>query len=228
MTRDKEQIMKTHTILAIAAAAALSTGTAFAQSVEESTPSIQRTGSLSQVPVVPTGYALQVGGGVTGFSRQSARNEFGVGGYWDARAIFGARSFLGAEAAYVGSARGISVSGVSNNAALLGNGAEGVVRGNLPLTVGKVELTPFVFGGVGWTYYQVSNNSGPNSSGIRDHANALVIPFGAGTSATYDHVLVDARFTYRVTPENNLVPSGTGDHLDMQNWSAGATVGYEF
>jgi len=56
----------------------------------------------------------------------------------------------------------------------------------------------------------------------------LVIPFGAGTSATYDHFLVDARFTYRVTPENNLVPSGTGDHLDMQSWSAGATVGYEF
>jgi hypothetical protein len=45
---------------------------------------------------------------------------------------------------------------------------------------------------------------------------------------TYDHVLVDARFTYRATPENNLVPSGNDGHLDMQNWSAGATVGYEF
>ncbi len=132
--------------------------------------------------------------------------------------------------AYVGSAREIKAGGVSNNAALVGNGAEAVARGNLPLSVGSTLVTPYLFGGVGWTYYQVANNNGPNMSGIKDHANALTVPFGTGVSVSYDHFVADARFTYRVTADDKLVPmsGGSDDHLDLQNWSAGATVGYEF
>jgi len=182
--------------------------------------------SLSTVPVAPTGFGLQVGGGVTAFTRHAARDQFGTGGYWDARAILGADSFLGAELAYVGSARDISAAGVTGNAALIGNGAEAVVRGNLPLAVGALRVEPFVFGGVGWTYYDIAN-SDSNTSAIKDHANALTVPFGAGVGLQYAHFLVDARFTYRAVFDDKLVPTGGSDSLDLQNWSAGLTLGYE-
>jgi hypothetical protein len=223
--------MKTKMIISTAAFAALVGAPAFAQSNGSSEPPPVITGSrsLAAVPVVPTGFALQVGGGVTAFSRQAARDSFGTGGYWDARAVLGSRSFLGAELAYVGSARDVKASGFSKDATLLGNGAEAVARANLPLQAGDVRLTPFLFGGGGWTYYQVARG-GVNNSGIKDHANAFVIPFGGGMTAAYEHAFVDARFTYRAVFDDKLVPTGTPgntDHLDLQNWSAGLTLGYE-
>jgi len=195
----------------------------------DATPTtVSRSGSLATVPVVPTGFSFQVGGGVTAFSRQETRDTFGTGGYWDARAILGSRSFLGAELAYVGSARDATASGLTGNGRLLGNGAEAAVRVNLPIEQQRLLVEPFLFGGVGWTYYQVVNENG-NSSNVKDHANALSIPFGAGISAAYDHFTVDARFTYRSVFDDKLVPltGGDRDHEDLQNWSAGLTVGYE-
>jgi hypothetical protein len=195
----------------------------------DATPTtVSRSGSLATTPVVPTGFAFQVGGGVTAFSRQETRDTFGTGGYWDARAILGHRSFLGAEVAYVGSARDATAGGLTGNSRLLGNGAEAAVRVNLPIEQQRLLVEPFVFGGVGWTYYQVVNETS-NASNVKDHANALSIPFGAGISAAYDHFTVDARFTYRSVFDDKLVPltGGDRDHEDLQNWSAGLTVGYE-
>jgi hypothetical protein len=193
----------------------------------ESTPTVSRSRSLATMPVVPTGFAFQLGGGVTGFSREETRNTFGTGGYWDARAILGSRSFLGAELAYIGSARDATASGLTGGA-LLGDGAEAAVRVNLPIEQQRLLIEPFVFGGVGWTYYQIVNETS-NTSNVKDHANALSIPFGAGVSAAYNHFTVDARFTYRAVFDDKLVPltGGDRDHEDLQNWSAGLTVGYE-
>jgi hypothetical protein len=222
------------TSTATTAVAALLAGPAFAQANipagDPNEPSVisdtHRASSLADVPLVPSGFAVQAGGGATAFSRHGARNEFGTGGYWDARAVLGSRSFLGAELAYVGSARDIKAAGVSDDAALVGNGAEAVARANLPLSVGALRVEPFLFGGVGWTYYQVVK-SDINTSGIKDHANAFVVPFGTGVSAAYSHFIVDARFTYRAVVDDKLVPTNGSDHLDLQNWSAGLTVGYE-
>jgi len=222
--------MKTRTIISTTAFAALLAGPAFAQSIgtssEPVTVTTQASGGLASVPVVPSGFGVQVGGGVTAFSRQGARNDFGTGGYWDARAVLGTRSFIGAELAYTGSARDVNTAGVSNNTALLGNGAEAVVRGNLPLWTGSVRTEPFVFGGAGWTNYHLVNNDA-NTSAVKNNANELVIPFGAGVSAEYRHFTADARFTYRALFGDTLVPTANGDHLDLQNWSAGLTLGYE-
>jgi hypothetical protein len=191
------------------------------------TPAVSRPHSLAATPVVPTGFSFQLGGGVTSFSRQETRNSFGTGGYWDARAILGSRSFLGAELAYVGSARDATASGLTGGA-LLGNGAEAAVRVNLPIEQQRLLIEPFLFGGVGWTYYQIVNEDS-NTSNVKDHANALSIPFGAGVSVAYSHFTVDARFTYRSVFDDKLVPlaGGERDHEDLQNWSAGLAVGYE-
>ena len=225
--------MKTPTITRALLIAAVMTPALAAPALAETTnpsngngePGISR--SLSTVPVAPTGFGVQVGGGVTGFTRQDARDRFSTGGYWDARAVLGTDSFVGAELAYVGSARDISASGVTGNAALLGNGAEAVARANLPLWAGALRVTPFLFGGVGWTYYNIVN-SDANTSNIKDHANALDIPFGAGVGLGYAHFTVDARFTYRAVFDDKLVrTAGSNDSLDLQNWSGGLTLGYE-
>jgi len=229
--------MRIKTIIVTAtttAVSALLAGPAFAQTSDAAgggnEPAVisdtHHAPSLADVPLVPTGFAVQAGGGATAFSRRGARDEFGTGGYWDARAVLGSRSFFGAELAYVGSARDIKAAGVSDDAALVGNGAEAVARANLPLSAGALRVEPFLFGGVGWTYYQVVK-SDTNTSGIKDHANAFVVPFGTGVSAAYSHVIVDARFTYRAVVDDKLVPTSGDDHLDLQNWSAGLTVGYE-
>jgi hypothetical protein len=226
--------MRTQMIISTTAVAALLAGPAFAQSNNAGEPPVITGGHnaspLALVPVAPTGFAVQAGGGVTAFSRQGARDTFGTGGYWDARAVLGSRSFIGAELAYVGSARDVKVAGFSKDGTLLGNGAEAVARVNLPLQAGEVRLTPFLFGGAGWTYYQIANG-GVNTSGIKDHANAFVVPFGTGVSAGYQHAFVDARFTYRAVFDDKLVPNNSNpsnnDHLDLQNWSAGLTLGYE-
>jgi hypothetical protein len=237
-TERKDHVMKTSTFISSLALSGLfAAAPALAQDPEgagagagegshpSETPAVSR--SLATKPVVPTGFAFQLGGGVTAFSRQATRDTFGTGGYWDARAILGSRSFLGAELAYVGSARDATAGGLMGNAALLGNGAEAAVRVNLPLEQQRLLIEPFVFGGVGWTYYQVVNEDS-NSSNIKDHANALSIPFGAGVSAEFNHFTVDARFTYRSVFDDKLVPltGGDRDHEDLQNWSAGLTVGY--
>ena len=219
--------MRTKTIFtATAIASSLFAGTAFAETNAREIPAV--SGSASSVPVIPSGYAFQLGGGVTGFTRQETRDKFGAGAYWDARAIFGTRSYLGAELAYVGSARKAAASGLTGTPQLLGNGAEAALRANLPLDLGAMRLTPFAFGGVGWTHYQMVNETG-NASIIKDKANALTLPFGAGLSATYDHFVLDARFTYRPMFDDKLVNVKTGsrDHADLQNWAAGLTLGYE-
>ncbi len=212
----------------VAAAPAMAQDAESTPAPEAAPTTVSRSASLATTPVVPTGFAFQVGGGVTAFSRQETRDTFGTGGYWDARAIVGNRSFLGAELAYVGSARDATASGLTGSGRLLGNGAEAAVRVNLPIAQERLLVEPFLFGGVGWTYYQVVNETG-NSSNVKDHANALSIPFGAGIGAAYDHFTVDARFTYRSVFDDKLVPltGGDRDHEDLQNWSAGLTVGYE-
>jgi hypothetical protein len=219
-------IMKTRTLTGSLVIAALFAAPAMAQTNGNGSPPATVEGSLSAVPVAPTGFGLQLGGGVTGFSRQGARDRFGTGGYWDVRATLGTDSFIGAELAYVGSARDINATGVTGNAALLGNGAEAVARANLPLSAGRLRVTPFLFGGVGWTYYNIVN-SDANTSNIKDHANALTIPFGAGVGLSYAHLLVDARFTYRAVFDDKLVPTTGSDSQDLQNWSGGLTIGYE-
>jgi hypothetical protein len=43
----------------------------------------------------------------------------------------------------------------------------------------------------------------------------------------YDHFIVDARFTYRAVFDDKLARTTGDDSLDLQNWAAGLTLGYE-
>lgn len=170
------------------------------------------------------GAGLLLGGGYQQFTNSGIRNQTGEGGYWTVRAVVGTREFIGAEAAYVGDARGLTGLGFSNNARLISNGLEGVLRLNVPIVRGYSLIEPFGFVGVGWQHYVITNNTTTTLSDITVRDDIMTVPFGAGMEFAYRGFLADARFTYRETYYNDLTrPSG-----DLNSWGVGGQIGFEF
>jgi hypothetical protein len=161
-----------------------------------------------------------VGGGVSDFTDRALRDRLDTGGSWDARVGIGSRFYLGAEAAYVGSYR--SFKGFDSSLAM--NGAEGIVRLQVPFASGPWLVEPFAFGGIGWNH--LSLRKAP--AGVKDSADIGVVPFGGGVTLGYGRWLVDARFTYRSTFNDDvgLAPGTTTS--DLSHWTVGASVGVEF
>lgn len=172
------------------------------------------------------GISVQAGGGVTNFTLERARDTTGIGGFWEARAVLGTRRILGLEAAYVGSARELGASGLSNSAALVGHGVEAALRLNVPILVYGALVEPFAFGGLGWTRYGLVSE-GVNTSRIAGSDNVGVVPFGGGLAIGYRGFIADARFTYRMTFEDETLLPGS-DAAALQNWGVGLLLGYEF
>jgi hypothetical protein len=172
----------------------------------------------------PSGFgaAVQLGGGVVDFTGATARSMTSTGGSWDLRLAFGTRSILGLEAAYVGSAQNITAAGLDPNAALIGNGAEAALRLNAPLAYRGSLVEPFAFGGAGWTQYNVVNDNF-NTSIVREKDDVLTVPFGGGLAASFNGFMFDARFTYRVLYNQDLIGKS-----NLDNWIVSANLGSEF
>jgi outer membrane protein OmpA-like peptidoglycan-associated protein len=182
--------------------------------------------------LTPFGMAITIGGGVTGFLDDDARAIGDVGGGWEARLTFGTRTPLAFEAAYVGSAQQIDALGLDSSAVLLGTAIEGDLRLNFTTTF----LQPYVFGGLGYTRYDITNDDF-NTSSVNDSEEMGHIPFGAGLGFQYRGVLFDLRGTMRAAFNDDLVnePAIEDDPLDdsdtrtdLDSWSAAARVGWEF
>jgi hypothetical protein len=200
---------------------------ALAQGSYDTTPTVTRKPGMEHIRST-IGTALQLGGGVTNFSSQRTRDLTNVGGYWDVRAVMGTRAPLALEVAYVGNAQDIKAPGLDPNAALLGNGAEADLRLQAPLvTPAGLLVEPFVFGGGGWQHYSVVNDS-TNTSVVHESNDVATVPFGAGIAMGWRGLMLDARFTYRETFNDNLFPvASESGRSDLQNWAAGLMIGYE-
>jgi hypothetical protein len=174
------------------------------------------------------GESFTAGGGVQNFVADQTRSATDVGGYWDVRGTFGTRSPLGIEAAYIGAAQNVRALGLDSSAILARNGLEANARINLPVELAdsRLLLTPFVFGGVGWSHYTLTNKSF-NTSSMKESADAVVLPVGLGLSFGYRHFIMDGRFTYRAQYEDDLM-TGSTKNATLENWSTGMLFGYEF
>ena len=169
--------------------------------------------------LTPWGMSATVGGGVQGFTGKQARNFTDTGVGWNARFVFGTRSIVGAELAYVGSSQDIYTLGLDKSAFLQSHGGELAARLNfLP---GMVQ--PFVFAGAGVTRYLLSNED-VNTSSIDSRDTVVDFPLGVGTDLRYEGFLVDARGTFRPTVGDNLF-DGSGQ---MHTWGANLAIGSEF
>jgi hypothetical protein len=182
--------------------------------------------SLKEAPVLPTGWAVRAGGGVSGHTSSEARDQLGTGAYWEARVQFGSRSYLGAELAYVGTGREVAALGLEDNALLVSNGIEQNGRLQLPMQVGALRLQPFIFSGIGYARLQVTNSTW-NGSIVKNEANALTMPMGAGFGTTYGHFNAELRFTYRRVIDDDMIKAPGSDSVNLNNWNAGLTIGYE-
>ena len=178
------------------------------------------------VPPSILGMEATVGGGVTGFIDETPRNTATTGGLWEARLMFGSRLPLAVEAAYVGSAQNIDALGLAGNAVLVGNGAEGDLRLNLT----RSRVQPYLFGGIGWTHYQLSNMSNvSNTSSVLDKDDIGTVPLGAGVAARLGRsFIVDIRGTYRATFNDNLFRAMSANNNSLQSWGATGRLGFEF
>lgn len=170
------------------------------------------------------GAALMLGGGFEDFTNSNLQSMTGGGGAWNVRAVAGTYSIIGVEAAYVGSARSINALGLESNAALVGNGAEGAVRLNVPLLSGRSLVEPFGFVGLGWSRYNIVNTN-TQSSAVAERDDVMTMPYGGGLAFAYRGLMADARFTYRYTYRNDLMRTAGGR---LNNWGIGAQVGYSF
>jgi hypothetical protein len=176
------------------------------------------------------GLAVSLGGGVGQFTDSALRDRTGVNGEYEARVLFGTRSPIAVEGAYVGTAGSIDAVGLDDNAVLISNGIEGLVRLNL----GNRLVQPFIVGGASWVRYSIVNAS-VNTSDVRDRDDVFAVPVGAGI-ATYvgdTGFMADIRFMYRFAFGDDLVKStapgsrGSQD-ASLANWNVSLRLGYAF
>jgi len=170
------------------------------------------------------GIGLVVGGGVDGFTNSNMRNTTNDGGTWNVRAIIGTRSPLALEAAYFGSAQSVNALGLDNNALLVGNGAQGDLRLNVG---GDIPVQPFVFGGVAWRRYEITNTK-TNTSDLVNNDNVLELPAGIGLAVKRYGFMAEARGEIRAAIGEDLVPNNTNGSESMHRWGVNASIGYEF
>jgi hypothetical protein len=175
-------------------------------------------------PPSKLGIEATVGGGAVGFIDSAVRNTVNTGGTWDARLTFGSRLPIAIEGAYVGSEQSIEALGLSTNTRLLGNGVEGDLRLNFT----NFMVQPYIFGGAGWTHYQITNST-TNTSSVLSSDDVGTVPLGAGISIRPTKAfLIDVRGTYRAVFNDTMFDRVTNSNNSMQNWGAIGRVGFEF
>jgi len=174
------------------------------------------------------GFALVVGGSYTDFTNSTARSVTSGGGGWDARLIGGTHSIIGFEAAYVGTANSVTALGSASNTTLVSNGLEGALRLNAPIWLQNMTglLEPYVYGGLGWSSYSISNNQPALSDFSSGSDNVMTVPLGTGIGYTYKAFTVDARGTWTPTFYNNILVNSTSSGLSR--WGVGGHLGVAF
>jgi hypothetical protein len=186
-------------------------------------------------PELSTGIGVSaiLGGGVTGFTDKTMRaTTSDVGGLWDLRVTLGSHLPVALDVSYLGTATNINGLPTGNKGTLIGTTAEAALRYNI---LPHYAFTPYVFGGVGWQRYDVTQTTvSLSDSGMNDHDNLLEFPLGGGLAYRMNGFVVDLRGTFRATTDQNLVLKNptlsptSSDFAAMHTWEASAALGYEF
>jgi hypothetical protein len=171
--------------------------------------------------ITPIGLAVDVGGGVHDYVDRGLNTLTNTGGSWEARLTVGTRTFLGGELAYIGSANSIAETlGIEDNATLISNGVEGLLRVNAMVD----EWQPYAVAGYTYRRFNIQNTSF-NTSAIADGADDHAIPVGVGLAYRFKGLIADARFMVHPSVSSEVVP--TADTLPTALSLVGK-VGFEF
>jgi outer membrane protein OmpA-like peptidoglycan-associated protein len=172
-----------------------------------------------------SGMSILVGGGVVGFWESATNDVAGTGGSWEARLVYGTRSPLALELAYIGTAQGTDIAGLDSGAALISNGGEAVLRINF--LTGAVQ--PYVFGGGGWSVYDIVN-ADFNVANINDSDGVFQVPFGAGMAFMGRGFVFDVRGTGRLAYDDEIFSDlgGFDQDFGLNTWNVTGRLGWEF
>lgn len=223
----KRKLMKKAVLPSFAVGVAMMLGSSVALAVDDPYAPVT-PGQVDYDEGIITGYGvgISVGGGFTNFTNNRVQDITELGGSWTARLTLGTRSPIAFEAAYVGTANDIASPGLDSSAMLLGSGVEGALRVNL---AAGYPVTPFILAGVGWKRYTIVNDNF-NTSDVRENDDVIEVPLAVGLAFHVQNFMMDARFDYRPTFNEDLVPGLPRDDLTdgLENWTVGARVGFEF
>jgi hypothetical protein len=172
--------------------------------------------------------AIQLGGGISEFTRGQMRSEAARGPYWDLRGVLGLRRLLSFEAALVGAAYPMASARYGSGATLLRNGFEVGPRINVPVEDKAGLILLYGTAGLGWSNYRVVGGQMSNTLVSSDYAATL--PLAAGITFGYERFLVDVRLGYRLTFQDELLTESAspGGENRLRDYSIGAQLGYEF
>ncbi|HEY0707032.1 MAG TPA: hypothetical protein VGG33_09550 [Polyangia bacterium] len=211
-----------------AAPAAFADGTAWLP-----TSSVTRQPEAGSSLITRNGMSVTLGLGAMNFVNKSARNltSGDVGLYGDLRAAFGTRSYLGVEAAYTLSGRGLSADFSGDDPALFGHSVEGLLRFNYPMQSGRLFYAPFAVAGLGWTAFMRTDEVGTgDDKNLELHSSDHVgtIPVGAGFAMSLGRFYGEGRVMYRPTYGEDGIGAPSGGETNLQAWFAGVAAGLEF
>lgn len=176
------------------------------------------------------GVGLFLGGGVTGFTDRTMRDTMSsdVAGLWGFRASIGTHVPLGIDLMYNGMAADVSTLSGQPNGTLIGTAFEGALRYNL---LPHFDFTPYLFAGIGWQHYDVSNiRFSQSDTGLKASDDVADFPMGLGLSfRDMSGFSLDLRGTYRRTTDSTLVlDQQSGTFAGLDSWEASAAIGYEY
>jgi hypothetical protein len=175
--------------------------------------------SLKDTPLLsPIGMSAMIGGGVIQFVDAGANEMAPLGGSWTARFVFGTRTNLAGELAYLGSAQPIDALGVDDKAYLLSNGLEAAFR--LNALTGAWQ--PYATVGVAWRRFDIQNTE-RNTSSLASTDNVTELPIGAGLAYRNSGFVADVRVELRPNLNTALIAD-----TNLTSWQAGARLGFEF
>ncbi len=214
-------MMRKTTLAALASTLLLTASPAFAQE-----GLIPWGVGVDEMHTAPSLVGIQVSGGgsVTDFADSYARGFTNVGGGWNVRVGILTRFLISAELQYVGSAQGINAAGLDNNAILLSNGAEM----NLRLNILPGMIQPYVFGGIGYRHYNITNTA-TNTSALQDSDDIGMVPVGGGIMFRIgSSFFLDARGTFRWAFEDQMLTNPVDSGIGMSTWAGTLNAGAEF
>jgi hypothetical protein len=181
----------------------------------------------------PQQWSVSAGLGVTDFTGRNAGDATDIGITYDVRVGYRLTPGLRVEGALFRSTQAIAALGLEADADIVGTGLEGVVRYDFlsvaAFDLGGVQMSPFVFGGLGYQKFSLSDE-GANTSDIAASDNTLVLPVGAGIGGTRGALQLDARFTWRQTFDDQMFSARVGGDIDssLDQWSLTARAGLAF
>ncbi|QDG49342.1 porin family protein [Persicimonas caeni] len=174
--------------------------------------------------LLPIGLAFSAGGGYAGFLNDEVNDVVDPGGGWEARVLVGTDSWLGFEAAYLGTSNEFDALGLPDDASLVGHGASAALR--LGLLPPVYDFQPYLLAGASWMHYSVEN-ADEDAAPLRDSGDVFSVPLAGGFSYGYDWLFADLRVQFAPSFEEDLLRESTNGDSDVGTWRAVANIGFE-